>query len=95
MAAKALQFTCLTAARSGEVRGMTWAEVDLDAALWTISADRMKAGRKHRVPLPVEGVELLRDLPRLNSSPYVFYAPQGGMLSDMSLSAVMRRMQAS
>jgi len=95
MAAKALQFACITAARSGEVRGMTWAEVDLDATLWTIPADRMKAGREHRVPLPNEGVELLRDLPRLNSSPYVFFAPQGGMLSDMSISAVMRRMQAS
>ena len=51
--------------------------------------------REHRVPLPSEGFELLRDLPRLNSSPYVFFAPQGGMLSDMSISAVMRRMQAS
>ncbi|OUS06974.1 integrase [Rhodobacterales bacterium 52_120_T64] len=95
MATKALQFACLTAARSGEVRGMTWAEVDLEATLWTIPADRMKAGREHRVPLPNEGAELLRDLPRLNSSPYVFFAPQGGMLSDMSISAVMRRIQAS
>jgi len=95
MAAQALQFACLTAARSGEVRGMTWAEVDLDAALWTIPANRMKAGREHRVPLPDEGVELLRNLTQLNSSPYVFYAQQGGMLSDMSISAVMRRMQAA
>lgn len=95
MAARALQFACLAAARSGEVRGMTWAEVDLDAALWIIPADRMKAGREHRVPLPDKGVELLGGLPRLNSSAYVFFAPQGGMLSDMSISAVMRRMQAT
>ncbi len=95
MAARALQFACLTAARSGEVRGMTWAEVDLDAALWVIPAERMKAGREHRVPLPGKAVELLQGLARLNSSPYVFYAPQGGMLSDMALSAVMRRIQAA
>lgn len=95
MAAQALKFSCLTVARSGEVRGMVWSEVDLDAALWTIPADRMKAGSEHRVPLPSKAVELLRGLTRLNSSPYVFFAPQGGMLSDMSISAVMRRLQAS
>ena len=95
MAAQALQFSCLTAARSGEVRGMVWGEVDLDTALWTIPADRMKAGSEHRVPLPSKAVELLDGLTRLNSSPFVFYAPQGGMLSDMSISAVMRRIQAA
>ena len=93
MAARAVQFLALTAARSGEVRGMIWAEVDLDAALWIVPAARMKAGREHRVPLTREAVELLRALPRLDGSPYVFFAPRGGMLSDMSLSAVMRRMQ--
>ncbi|MBI1417970.1 MAG: DUF4102 domain-containing protein [Limimaricola sp.] len=93
MAAKALQFACLTASRSGEVRGMIWGEVDLDKALWIIPAERMKAGREHREPLSAPAVELLRRLPRLVHSPYVFFAPQGGMLSDMSVSAVMRRMQ--
>ncbi|OWY15638.1 integrase [Thioclava sp. F34-6] len=92
MAARALQFTCLTASRSGEVRGMAWDEVDLDAALWVIPAERMKARREHREPLTPGAVSLLRSLPRLKRSPYVFFAPQGGMLSDMSLSAVMRRM---
>jgi len=95
MASRALQFACLTVARSGEVRGMIWAEVDLEAALWTIPAVRMKAGREHRVPLTGQAVDLLRGLPRMNGSPYVFFAPQGGMLSDMSISAVMRRMQAA
>ena len=93
MAARALQFLAMTAARSGEVRGMTWAEVDLDKALWIVPAARMKAGREHRVPLTREAVELLRALPRMEGSPYVFFAPRGGMLSDMTLSAVMRRMQ--
>lgn len=102
MAARALQFVTLTAARSGEVRGMTWAELDFEpggaatpatTATWTIPASRMKAGRPHRVPLTPEAVELLEALPRMDGTPYVFFAPRGGMLSDMSLSAVMRRMQ--
>lgn len=104
MAAKALQFLTLTAARSGEVRGMTWDEIDLGdiatsatsatrQAVWTIPASRMKAEREHRVPLTVEAVALLESLPRMKGSPFVFFAPRGGMLSDMTLSAVMRRMQ--
>ncbi len=104
MAAQALRFLTLTAARSGEVRGMMWDEIDLgDAstlattatrAVWTIPASRMKNGRPHRVPLSPEAAALLESLPRLDGSPFVFFAPRGGMLSDMSISAVMRRMQA-
>lgn len=104
MAAQALRFLALTAARSGEVRGMTWDEVDFGevatpatsatrGAVWTIPASRMKNGREHRVPLTLEAVTLLESLPRLDGSPYVFFAARGGMLSDMSISAVMRRMQ--
>ena len=93
MAARALQFAAMTAARSGEIRGMTWAEVDLDRGLWTVPADRMKAGREHRVPLTAEAVALLKGLPRMVGSAIVFFAPRGGMLSDMTISAVMRRMQ--
>ena len=108
MAARALQFAVMCCARSGEVRGMTWAEVDLaeapdatsatiatQGAIWTIPASRMKASREHRVPLTPEAVALLQALPRMNGTDLVFFAPQGGMLSDMSLSAVMRRRQAS
>ena len=51
IAAKALAFAILTAARSGEVRGMTWGEIDDDGAVWTVPADRIKAGKEHRVPL--------------------------------------------
>ena len=95
MATQALRFAALATARSGEVRGLTWAELDLDAALWRVPARRMKAGRDHVVPLTFEAVELLRRLPRLDGSPHVFFAPRGGALSDMALSAVMRRMHAA
>jgi len=90
--ARALEFLTLTAARSGEVRGMTWAEVDLDNAVWIVPAKRMKMKREHRVPLTEPAITLLRALPHNASSPYVFFASRGGMLSDMSVSAVMRRM---
>lgn len=92
MAARALEFLILTAARSGEVRGATWDEIDLAEATWTVPAERMKAGKEHRVPLCGRAVELLRALPRFAGSSYVFAAQRGGMLSDMTLSAVMRRM---
>ena len=58
-------------------------------------ASRMKNGREHRVPLTEEAVTLLESLPRLDGSPYVFFAQRGGMLSDMSISAVKRRVQAA
>ena len=98
MAARALEFLTLTAARSGEVRGMTWNEVDFESqgdnsAVWTVPATRMKAGRLHRVPLTQEAVALLKSIPKGDDTPYVFHAARGGQLSDMSISAVMRRMQ--
>lgn len=94
MSARALEFLILTAARSGEVRGATWNEIDLDAGIWTVPAERMKAGREHRVPLCRRTVDLLNELPRIDASPLVFPAPRGGELSDMSLVAVMRRMKS-
>jgi integrase len=92
MGARALEFLALTAARSQEVRGATWDEVDLDHALWIVPAARMKMGREHRVPLTADAVALLRALPRLKDNPLVFPAARGGQLSDMTVSAVMRRM---
>ena len=94
-AAKALEFAILTAARSGEVRGATWDEIDLKAAVWTIPAARMKAGREHRVPLSAPVVLMLnKDSNRQSVAPgdLLFPAPRGGVLSDMALTAVMRRM---
>lgn len=91
-AARALEFALLTATRSGEVRGATWAEIDLDAGLWIIPAERMKARVEHRVPLSEPAIRILREHPHLEGSELVFPAPRGGALSDMALTAVMRRM---
>ncbi len=91
IAANALEFLVLTAARSGEVRGATWSEIDLDSRTWTVPADRMKVGREHRVPLSDEAVRLLRDLPRFEGSEYVFPSPRTGRpLSDSALGKVLR-----
>lgn len=90
MGARALEFAILTAARSGEVRKATWDEIDLDTKLWTIPAERMKAGRGHIVPLSEPAIALLKGLPRMTD--YVFPSARGRPVSDMSLSAVCRRM---
>ena len=95
MGARALEFSILTAARSGETRGATWAEIDMEAALWIIPGTRMKAGAEHRVPLSEPALALLKAIPRMAGTDLVFYAPRGGMLSDMSLTAVTRRMEAA
>ncbi|MEL6735962.1 MAG: tyrosine-type recombinase/integrase [Pseudomonadota bacterium] len=88
----ALEFSLLTASRSQEVRGALWEEIDLDKALWIIPASRMKMSREHRVPLSTAAVELLEQVPRFAGSEYVFPAPRGGKLSDMTLSAAMKRL---
>jgi len=92
----ALQFTILTAARSGEVRGMTWDEVDFEQRLWVIPAERMKAGKEHRVPLSNAALALLRQMEevRLADTDIVFPGVRDHKpLSDMTLSAVLKRMQ--
>lgn len=71
-AAQALEFSILAAARSGEVRGATWGEIDLDAKVWTIDGSRMKAGKEHRVALCDEAVALLKALPREEGNPLAF-----------------------
>jgi integrase len=92
VAAKALEFTILTAARSGEVRGATWAEIDLEAKTWTIPAGRMKGGREHRVPLSGPAVEILSTLPREKDNVHVFIGARRHGLSEMAMAAVLRRM---
>ena len=92
-AARALEFLVLTAARSGEVRGARWSEIDLAASTWTVPAERMKAGKEHRVPLSPQALELLKTLERIEGNDLVFPAPRGGVLSDMTLTAVTRRME--
>ncbi len=91
--ARALEFAILTAARSGEVRGATWGEIDLHAKTWTVPADRMKAGKEHRVPLPEQALAIFESLPGGAPTDIIFQAPRGGTLSDATLSAVLRRMK--
>lgn len=74
------------------MRGALWSEIDLEAALWIIPADRMKMNREHRVPLSSPAIELLKEVPRFEASDIVFPAPRGGKLSDMTLSAAMKRL---
>jgi integrase len=90
--ARALEFLILTAARSGEVRLAVWSEFDLPSRLWTIPKERMKAGREHRVPLSQPALAVLSELPRFEGSNSVFVGPRGGPISDMTISAVTRRM---
>ena len=92
-AARALQFLILTAARTGEVIGARWSELDLDNQLWSIPAGRMKGGREHRVPLSAAAVALLRSLPTEDNNEFVFIgSATGTALSDMAMTAVLRRM---
>lgn len=93
VSAKALELLVLTAARSGEVRGASWDEIDLNNKIWIVPGHRMKAGVEHRVPLSTQALTLLKGLPRIGDSPLLFPAPNGGQLSDMSLTQMMRRME--
>ncbi len=92
--ARALEFLILTAVRSGEVRGATWDEFDLATRTWTIPAARMKAARPHRVPLSEPALGILRAMAKLkDGSGLVFLGQKHGTpLSDMTLTAVLRRM---
>lgn len=94
VAAKALEFAILTAARSGEVRGMTWIEVDLAAKLWTVPAGRMKASEIHEVPLSEPALSVLQSVrdKELAADDVVFLGSSGSSLSDMTLSAILKRM---
>jgi integrase len=90
VSARAVEFAILTACRSGEVRGARWAEFDMAAKLWTIPAERMKAKREHQVPLSDAALALLELMPK--DCDVVFAGTNGQPLSDMSLTAVIRRM---
>ena len=90
-AARALEFLILTAARTGEVTGATWDEIDFDSKTWVIPGPRTKAHREHRVPLSPVAIDLLRKLPRECGNPFIFIGPRSGSgLSKMSMTYVMR-----
>jgi integrase len=97
--ARALAFAILTATRSGEVRRATWSEFDLANAIWTIPGARMKAGKEHRVPLSDQALRIVTEMHAHAFCDYVFPSSHskkgradGAALSDMALSAVLRRM---
>jgi integrase len=93
LAAVALELCILTAARSGELLGMQWDEIDLQDAVWSLPAGRMKAGRPHRVPLSTRAVAILRKLEKSKRGEFVFagHAP-GRPLSNMAMDMLLRRM---
>lgn len=93
--ALALEFAILTAARSGEVRGATWAEFDLEAKVWTVPATRMKAGREHRVPLSARALAILAEVRPLagdKTDAVVFPSTTGKAMSDAAFAALLKRM---
>lgn len=91
----ALQFLALTAVRSAEVTDAVWSEFDLENGLWQIPAERTKTGKPHLVPLSAAALAIVEALPRHDGVEFAFAAPRGGAFSNMALSAVMRRMQAT
>lgn len=93
IAPRALEFTILTAARTGEIIGATWAEIDLEQGVWTIPAGRMKAGKEHRVPLSVRCLEILREMAELREGDFVFpgWRAETG-LSNMAMLSLLKRM---
>jgi len=92
MAARALEFAILTVVRTGAVRMALWSEIDLAAKVWSVPAEKMKAGRAHKVPLSPRAVELLEALPRFEGIDLIFTGRNDKPLSDMALTACMRRM---
>jgi len=92
MAEMALEFVILTAARTSEVLGATWGEVDLDKAIWTIPPARMKAGKEHRIPLSPRAIEILKAVKPMGKD-WLFPTDKGGKLSGMAMSMLLRRMK--
>lgn len=96
VAALALEFTILTAARSGEVLGAKWGEVDLCEKVWTVPARRMKGGRAHRVPLSNKAHSMIEKLAAAKTSEFIFEGfRDGAPLSNMAMQMLLRRMGIS
>jgi integrase len=90
-AARALEFTILTAARTNEVLGARWSEIDFDNETWTVPPSRMKAGKEHRVPLASAAIALLRALPHERDNDHIFIGPAAGRrFSDMAMARVLK-----
>jgi integrase len=95
IAGLALEFTILTAARSGEVLGARWQEIDTVKAIWTIPADRMKAGKEHRVPLSDRALAIIDAVKPLmkDGKSFIFPGQRGKALSVMAMTMILRRMK--
>ena len=90
----AFEFMVLVAARSGEVRGADWSEIDWEQRTWTVPAERMKARKEHRVPLSTQAMAVLRDAWGVSGGEgLVFPAPKGGAMSDMTFTGLLRRLK--
>jgi integrase len=95
LAARALEFCILTAARTGEVLGARWSEIDLDKKVWTLPPHRMKAGREHRVPLSERAAAILKQLAEIKTGDFVFQSQRKNRpLSHTVMNAMLRRMKA-
>lgn len=92
-AARALEFTILTAARTGETLGTTWNEIDFERGVWTVPADRMKAEKEHVVPIPERAQEILKEMRDFgDGGDFVFPGSHGGPLSNMAMLQLIKRM---
>lgn len=95
-AARALELLILTATRTSEAINARWSEFDLEAGIWIVPAERMKAGREHRVPLSGATMSLLKSLPRDSKSDFLFMGGKRGKpLSNMAMLALLKRMDYS
>ena len=90
--ARALEYTILTAGRLGEVVGARWSEIDLDNKVWTVPANRMKAGREHRVPLSPAAIALLKALPTEKDNQNVFIGVRGDRVSQAAVTVLPKRL---
>src|SRR5690606_19929289 len=96
LAARCLEFTILTAARSGEALGATWGEIDTDKAIWTVPADRMKAAAEHTVPLSKAALAVLEKVRPEEPKPTdLVFAVGGAARSNMAMTMLLRRMGRS
>jgi integrase len=91
VSARSLEFCILTAARSNEIVGAEWSEIDWNSAMWVIPPARMKGGREHRVALSTAALELLRNLPR-DGGPYIFFGGPGKPLGGGAMRAVLKQL---
>jgi integrase len=93
LATRCLELQILTATRPGEAAGAQWSEFDLDAAMWTVPADRMKAGKEHRIPLSAPALALLKALPRAPKATHIFPGVKGRAITTAASMALLKELK--